>query len=266
MKSILFITFCFFCLTIQSQEITTKLHSEKALEADSFIGVDEFQNTYYIKENILYKKTSKQLFSYSNVGLGKLSNVNIQNPFKIILFYAEFNAAIILDNNLNELTQKIDFTKETQFNNVVFVTGASQNNLWLYADDNKLHLYDYQNYAELLQTQPTTFYDPDFIPKNIVSTFKKIWVLSVNTVLEFNEYGIYTKSFDLKEVEQIFSFQKGFIFFKQRKFFYQEPASIIPIRLDYEDHIESIYINSAYIFIFDGKSVYQYQIMRWKLL
>ena len=150
MKSILFITFCFFCLVIQSQEITTKLHSEKALEADSFIGVDEFENIYYVKENILYKKTSKKLFSYSNVGLGKLSSVNIQNPFKVILFYAEFNAAIILDNNLNELTQKIDFTKETQFNNVVFVSGASQNNIWLYADDNKLHLYDYQNYAGIL--------------------------------------------------------------------------------------------------------------------
>jgi len=262
MKSILFITFCFFSLAIQSQELITKLHTKKALEADSFIGVDEFQSMYFIKDNILYKKTSKQLFSYSNVGLGRLSSVNIQNPFKVILFYADFNAAIILDNNLNELTQKIDFTKETLFNNVAFVTGASQNNMWLYADDNKLHLYDYQNLAEVLQTQPTTFYDPDFLVKNIVSTYKNIWILSVNTVLEFNEYGIYTKSFDLKEVEQVFSFQKGFIFFKKRKFFYQELSSIIPIRLDYEDHIESIYINSSYIFIFDGKTIYQYQIIR----
>lgn len=262
MKSILFITFCFFSLALQSQELTTELHSKKALEADSFIGVDEFQSMYFIKENILYKKTSKQLFSYSNVGLGKLSSVNIQNPFKVILFYAEFNAAIIIDNNLNELTQKIDFTKETLFNNVAFVTGASQNNIWLYADDNKLHLYDYRNYTEVLQTQPTTFYDPDFLPKNITSTYKKIWILSVNSVLEFNEYGIYTKSFDLKEVEQIFSFQKGFVFFKKRKFFYQESSRIVPIRLDYEDTIESIYINSAYIFIFDGKTIYQYQIIR----
>jgi len=262
MKSILFITFCFFSLALQSQELTTELHTNKALEADSFIGVDEFESMYYIKENILYKKTSKQLFSYSNVGLGKLNSVNIQNPFKVILFYADFNAAIILDNNLNELTQKIDFTKETLFNNVAFVTGASQNNLWLYADDNKLHLYDYRNYAEVLQTQPTTFYDPNFLPKNITSTYKKIWILSVNSVLEFNEYGIYTKSFDLKEVEQIFSFQKGFIFFKKRKFFYQESSRIVPIRLDFEGRIESIYINSAYIFIFDGKTVYQYQIIR----
>ena len=57
------------------------------------------------------KKTPKKTFSYSNIELGKLSMVNIQNPFKIILFYADFNTAILLDNNLNELTQKLDFTK-----------------------------------------------------------------------------------------------------------------------------------------------------------
>ena len=129
MKRILLITFCFFCLAVRSQELTTEFQMKKPLEADTFIGVDEFQNMYYIQENILYKKTSKQLFSYSNVGLGRISSVNIQNPFKVILSYTDFNAAIILDNNLNELTQKIDFTKKTLFNNVTFVTGASLNNI-----------------------------------------------------------------------------------------------------------------------------------------
>ena len=262
MKRILLITFCFFCLAVRSQELTTEFQMKKPLEADTFVGVDEFQNMYYIQENILYKKTSKQLFSYSNVGLGRISSVNIQNPFKVILSYTDFNAAIILDNNLNELTQKIDFTKETLFNNVTFVTGASLNNIWLYADDNKLHLYDYQNYTELLQTQATTFYDPDFMPKMIISTYKNVWILSNNTVLEFNEFGIYTKAYKLKEVDQIFPFQKTFIYFKNGKFFHQAPSSIIPIQLDHEDTIESISINSSNIFIFDGESVYQYQIIR----
>ena len=226
------------------------------------MGIDEFQSMYYIQDNILFKKTSKQIYSYSNLDSGKLHSVNIQNPFKIILFYADFNAAIILDNNLNELTQKIDFTKETLFNNVAFVTGASQNNLWLYADDNKLHLYDYQGKTELLQTQPTTFYDSEFLPKKIVSNYKNVWVLSINNVLEFNEYGIYTKAYQLKKIEDIFPFQKGFIYFEQNKLFYQDASGSIPVCLDYEQDIESIYINSSNIFIFDRKTVYQYQIIR----
>ena len=262
MKRILFITFCLFYLSLSSQELRTQFISKEPLEADTFVGIDEFQSMYYIQDNILFKKTSKQIFSYSNVDSGKLSSVNIQNPFKLILFYADFNAAIILDNNLNELTEKIDFTKETLFNNVAFVTGASQNNLWLYADDNKLHLYDYQGNKELLQTQPTTFYDSDFLPKKVVGNYKTVWVLSKNNVLEFNEYGIYTKAYELQEIRDIFPFQKGFIYFKQDKLAYQDTSVIIPVEVDHEHGIESIYINSSNIFIFDGKSVYQYQIMR----
>ncbi len=262
MNRIFFIVFCFFCLPIQSQELTAEFYRKTALATDTFVGVDEFESMYYIQDNILYKKTSKQIFSFSNIDSGKLTSVNIQNPFKVILFYADFNAAIILDNNLNELTQKIDFTKETLFNNVSFVTGASQNNLWLYANDNKLHLYDYQGKTELLQTQAITFYDPNFLPISIISTYKNVWILSKTEILEFNEYGIYTKSYNHEEADQIFPFQKGFVYIKNGSLFYQNVSSIIPIKLDLDDNIESIYINSSYIFTFDGKSVYQYQIKR----
>lgn len=230
------------------------------LEAEKFIGVDEFKSMYYINGNILYKKTAKKIFSYSNISLGQLSAVNIQNPFKIILFYADFNAVMILDNNLNELTEKIDFTQETLFNNVNFVTGSSQNNIWLYADDNKLHLYDYRHLSVVLQTQPMTFYDSTFLPRTIVSTYKKVWVLSKNRVLEFNEYGIYTRSYTLKKINYIFPFQQGFIYTSDGSLFYQHQDEAIPVLMDYENEVESIYVNSSNIFIYDGTKVYQYQI------
>jgi len=148
--------------------------------------------------------------------------VNVQNPFKVILFYVDFNAAIILDNNLNELTQTMDFTKETKVDNVSFVTSASQNNLWLFAGDNKLHLYDYQMLKEIFQTQAITFYNRSFIPKNIVSTYKNIWILSENGVLEFNEYGIFIKGHNIKGADQIFPFQKGFIYSINGSYFYND--------------------------------------------
>lgn len=245
-----------------AQGITAELKAKHLLEAEIFVGVDEFENLYYINDNILYKKTAKELLSYSNIESGKLSMVNIQNPFKIILFYADFNAVIILDNKLNELTQKIDFTKETLVNNVMYVTAASQNNLWLYADDNKLHLYDYQLKKELLQTQPITFYKANFLPINIVSTYKNIWILAKNGTLEFNEYGIYTKAYNIEDVDQIFPFQKGFIYSINDSFFYNNLSEVIPIQLDHNTETTSSYINNSNIFIYDGNQVYEYQIKR----
>jgi len=262
MKKILLLFLCFHCSMMHAQGITTELKAQHSLDAEKFVGVDEFDNMYYINDNILYKKTTEELFSYSNIESGKLSMVNIQNPFKIILFYADFNAAIILDNKLNELTQKIDFTKETLLNNVLFVSTASQNNLWLFANDNKLHLYDYQLKKELMQTQPITFYESSFLPENVVSTYKNIWILAKDGVLEFNEYGIYVQAYNIKDADQIFPYQKGFIYKLNGSFFYNDLAKVIPIPLDHKTEANSTYINNSNIFIYDGSQVYEYQIKR----
>jgi len=262
MKRIFFLLLFLHFITINAQDLSFEFAIAHDLEAETFVGVDDFKNIYYINDNILYKKTPKKTFSYSNIELGKLSMVNIQNPFKIILFYADFNTAILLDNNLNELTQKIDFTKETLVNNVSFVTAASQNNLWLYADDNKLHLYNYQLMKELLQTQAITFSNKSFIPENIVSTYKYIWILSKNGILEFNEYGVFIRGHNIKDAEEIFPFQKGFIYSKDGAFFYNDLTQFIPIALDFKSEVKSTYINSANIFIYDGSQLHEYQIKR----
>jgi len=248
------------CLTITSQEITAPLYLKIPLEAETFVGIDEFQNRYYINNNILYKQTKSKLFSYSNISLGKITTVNIQNPFKLIIFYQDFNAVMIVDNNLNELTEKIDFTKETLFNNVQYVTGSSQNNIWLFADDNKLHLYDYRNLSEQTQTQALTFYEEDYIPKTIISTYKNVWILSNAGVMQFNEYGNFIDSFEKPDIVSIYPFKKKFIFFESESFFYQKEKEIIPINLSHEHVIKDISVNNSYISIYDGEFVYQYEL------
>jgi hypothetical protein len=260
MQKIAFILLWLSCFPIIAQEINASLFLKTPLDAEIFIGVDDFQNLYYINNNILYKQNKHNIFSYINVSLGKIAMVYIQNSFKLIVFYADFNAVMILDNNLNELSEKIDFTKETLFNNVLFVTGSSQNNLWLYADDNKLHLYDYKNLAEKHQTQPITFYEENFNPKTIISTYKKVWVLSDTGVLQFNEYGTYIDSFEKSAIDFIFPFQKGYIFYQTDSFYYQKGKETIPVVLKHEQLVKAISITSSTINIYDGNFVYQYEL------
>ena len=262
MKKAFFLTLFLIHLSLASQEISTHLITKKELFADKFIGVDDFQNLYFTKDNILYKKSSTKEFSYSNVNLGELTSVKIQNPFKIILFYADFNSTVILDNNLNELTERIDFTKETLFNNVNYVTGASQNNLWLFPDDNKLHLYDYQTNTEVLQTQALTFYDENFVPLNMVSSYKKVWIQGEKGVFEFNEYGVFLKNYPLEEIDFIFPFQKGFIYSIENSLYYHDLIKTTAIQLKHKLSDQAIYINNSNIFIFESNMVYEYQIIR----
>lgn len=262
MKIITCLLFSFLFGTSFAQELSAEFIERFEISAERYVGVDDFDNLYYVNGNILYKKTPSKLFSYSNVALGTLEKVDMSNPFKVILFYPDFNAVILLDNNLNELTERIDFTDETKFNNVRFVTGSSQNNLWLFADDNRLHLYDYLRHRDMLETQPLTFYEPEFQAKKLVSVYKKVWILSNQAVFEFNEYGTFINKFILPQVEDIFPFQKGFLYISGGSFYYQLPENSMPIDLQIEHPISSVSVNSTNIYIFDGRRVNQYQIIR----
>mgnify|MGYP007095176546 CR=1 FL=1 len=64
---------------------------------------------------------------------------------------------------------------------------------------------------ELLQTQAITFSNKSFIPENIVSTYKYIWILSKNGILEFNEYGVFIRGHNIKDAEEIFPFLRSML-------------------------------------------------------
>ena len=247
-------------VTEQSGPIHTKLLSETELEADRFVGADELGNLFYMKGQAFYRKSGERVFSFSNVDLGEISQVDTGNPFKILLFYRDFNSVILLDNNLNELSQRLDFTGETQFNNVLFVANSSQNNIWLYADDNKLHLYNYQELEEQLQTQAMTFYQKDFEARGLASTFKNVWIRSETEILKFNEYGNYVETYPLDGARRIFPFQKGLLCYVRGGFEYRTPGETRTVDLDHKGLIEEMSVSGSSLFIYDGSKVWQYEL------
>lgn len=240
--------------------ISTKLVSETVLEAEEFIGADELGNLFYMENQVFYRKSGQRIFSFSNVDLGAITAVDVGNPFKILLLYRDFNSVIILDNNLNELSQRLDFTEETQFNNVLFVGNSSQNNIWLYADDNKLHLYNYETLSEELQTQATTFYEDDFTAQGLASTFKRVWIQSENEALEFNEYGNYVRTYPTAGAEQIFPFQKGILVLKEGTFEYCFEEERRGVELNFKGTMKNVSVSGSSLFIYDGKKVSQFQL------
>lgn len=137
-----------------------------AIDADTFIGFDGFNNCFYTKDNVLFKKVDSLSLQYQNLSLGKISKVDILNPLKIIVFYAEFNSVVILDNQLNEV-QKISFSKlETPvLASAIGVSG--QNKLWVYDTLNQyIGLFDlttnqYQKIGIPI-TDGIGFYQTDF--------------------------------------------------------------------------------------------------------
>lgn len=261
MKTYLVYLFLVYNLLSYSQGIQSKFISKITLEADQFIGFDDLDNLYYIKNNTFFKKSKTETLSYANVALGKIASVDIHNPFKIILFYKDFNAVLFLDNKLNELSNKIDFTTEVLFNNVLFVSHSSENNLWLFADDLKLHLYDFQNRSEKIQTQPISFHAPNFVPVDMKSTYKNVYLLGDQGIIQFNEYGNFIHFFEIENCNYFAPFKEGVLYFKEGIFYYHDKNEAKPIELEYQPILKEVYSNSSSINIYDGKFLYIFQLL-----
>lgn len=168
MKNLISLLFlmCFQLLMSQSIKITAIKTNEINFEADNFIGRDGFGSLFYIKNNVLFKKTEGPILQYQNVSLGQLTTVDIINPLKIILFYQQFNSVVVVDNQMNEI-QRIDFSNASTPIMASAVGMSGQNKIWLYNSLNQqIGLFDltnnqYQNLGIPIPQEPI-HYQSDF--------------------------------------------------------------------------------------------------------
>jgi hypothetical protein len=124
------------------------------VNADSFIGFDGLENYYFIDNNVFIKHNNSNKWEYKNVALGKITKVDLINPLKILLYYENFNTAIILDNQLNEI-QKINFSDVNSSIVVSKIGMAAQNQFWIYNTINQqIGLFDYSNNTYKILGQP----------------------------------------------------------------------------------------------------------------
>ncbi len=127
----------------QSQKLKLSLENEKKCLADVYCGFDNFRSFYFIKNNVFVKQSENQTWEYKNVPLGKITSVDLINPLQIVLFYEQFNTAVMLDNQLNEI-RRINFSDINSTIVVSRISLSGQNQFWIYnAINQKLNLFDY---------------------------------------------------------------------------------------------------------------------------
>lgn len=160
------------------------LDTAVSLKADTFIGIDSYNNFYYVKDRTLYKKSQDKTIQFSDLRLGTISTVDLLNPLRITVFYAETNTAVILDNTLNEIT-RVNFSAIENFRNVSQARTASDRRLWIFNTDlQRLELFDYQN-----NRVDSNFTPQADIALELASDFNTCWVLSEDNLYHYNQYG-----------------------------------------------------------------------------
>ncbi len=265
MRVLVLLVICFQCFFVQAQELKTTYVKNIPLKADRFIGVDPFENYYYTIGSTLYKKTRNKTYSYNNIQLGDITTVDLSNPLKIVLFYRDFNVMILLDNRLNELSDRIDFSLESYAKNVAFISVSSNNNVWLYSlDDNILSLWNYESKKTIVDTQPLSLYETDFEATKQVSTYKYCWLISQKNMLLFNEYGSFITSIQSNVMRHIQPYRDGYLYVEGAKFYYSNiDTNAKEVLIDSPTHkINSFVTIKNNLYFFDANVLYKYTVLK----
>lgn len=253
MKLILF----FFIISVnllqaQKQEGTIL----NTLKADKFVGVDVFGRYYFIKDQVFYKKTQNDLKQYINLNLGDLSHVDISNPLRISLFYQDFNTVVILDNQLNPITQ-INFNNLSPLRILNAAYTAQNNSLWLV--NTEQGILDFFNYPQ----QKTLHQSPPILSNQALYTanLTHFFEAQEDKIRVLNVYGNITQEFYFKGTEQLMATANYLYTYAKGNFYRFNLKTKEVLELDlYENDVKDFYVSKENLYIYKQNKLIYYQI------
>jgi hypothetical protein len=242
----------------QSQKVNPVLISKFKIDADEFIGYDSFGYSYQIKNNIFSKIKGNEIFEYKNVSLGNITKVDIQNPLKIVLFYEDFNSVVLLDNQLNKMTE-INFSQNTIPIVVNAIGMSTQNQLWIFNTLNQqIGLFDYlkneYKTVSIPLTESIKYYQTDF------NTF--FWIDKKNNWFSCDIFGKISSLGTVPDFDkiEIISPQK-YIFSKANTLYLRENTNTISEIEILEKTFDKYYYKDQILSIFTAKEILNYKIV-----
>ncbi|WP_139956073.1 hypothetical protein [Flavicella sediminum] len=229
-------------ITFGNAQIETSLQSTKSLNADRFVGIDQFNNTYSIKNNSFFKNEEK---TYTNFSLGTITSADISNPYKIVLFYADFNTVILLDNQLNE-TDKITFDY-----NVLFARKSGANNLWIFNRDEALvEVYNYKSNTIENKTSPLLNIHFSAMRSNL----NEVFMQSDSLINTYDYLGNQVASTPIKTMDDFEIDNKRIIYLKNKQLYLHDKSRIEKIKISISNMVNFQFTNND-LYIFDGQKV-----------
>lgn len=259
MKYTLYLFF-FLSMSIDAQEfVEASLIEKTALDADAFVSTNNFDTTFYILENVLFKHSTETKgidIGYSNFQLGNITSVNTFNPLKINVFYKDFNTVLILDNRLAEMF-KIDFNTFSDYKNVSYVATGSDNTLWIFNENTQqLELFDYKTKTTRAQTLPFKSAVLD-----LKSNYNYCWILTEKALYVYDYFGNLLKKMKNQGYTSIEIDNENIIFKKDNALFYlkKDSGTIVPIRLP-NLLINQFYVTNETLYIYNDEILHTYQL------
>ncbi len=223
------------------------------------VEVDAFHNIYVLDEKNKIRKYNASLqesYFYADNTLGKIQNIDITDPLKILAYKKDYGTIIQLDNTLNEIN-RIELPSYG-FNQVPAVGGSSDDQFWIYdAQDYKLKKMDFSGRVIIESINMAEYNLLNLEPSLIYEKKGKLIVQDPELgILLFDNLAEYIQTFPIYSSEEVQFDGDKILYYADSKLRYYDTA------LYAEGSIDISYINSDSPLLVKADKSYTYYIYK----
>ena len=194
--SILFLV----CKSIICQEINeTKFN---IFSKSEITEIDQYGFVYHInKDNLIkYSPLGEVIYNYSNKLLGNITQLDISNPLRPLLFYKDQGIILALDNTLSLQKSEISLNELELYQTNCISNSNFDNGIWLYdLDVNEIIKINYLSEITFKSGNLSVILpNMQFPVLKLQEKNKKLYGVTSNQIIVLDQYGSLLNTINLK--------------------------------------------------------------------
>ena len=198
--SIVFLIGLFSCATKKPVAQTAQPDQDYLIEGQfKILETDHFGNIYLVDNNngiSVYDRSLKRLFQYSVRSLGNITDIDVRNPQKTLVYYGDYLKIIFLDNTLSKI-KELDL-EQLGFWDIQAVALSRDNFIWMFDPVNG-RLQKISDAGEVILSSNESFIDQMDLTtiQRIAVVEDKVLVGQEGKLLIFDEFGNFLRTMEV---------------------------------------------------------------------
>lgn len=190
-----------------------------------FIKVDHLGNVYVVDDSelLMFDKDGMKLANFSNSMLGEISDVDVSDPLRILVFYKEFNQLLFLDRNLAEIGEEIDLYDYSD-NESELACSSSNSGFWTYnsIDNQAIHFSEYGKRRQ--ESILLNSFFEDAIPSKMIENSRNLYLLYPNNgILALDQNGRFLKKISFTKISDVQFVSNSIVYTNQDGLYSHQP-------------------------------------------
>ena len=236
--------------------------------AADFFTIDQLGNIFIVNGSEITKlniENNKEQH-YSNSLNGKIDLVDSSDPFRILLFYRDFNRIVFLDKNLTEITSAV-LLDDLNYYNIASVCQSVNGGFWIFDQSlDELAYFDKSLNLVRKSSQLSEMLNQNIDVKQVFMLEKNDYIylgIKGEGILLFDSYGTYIKTFPIADIDA-FQVNNGMIsYLKNGSLYlyntndYTEDQFSLPLQ-----NCKRVLIENKKMFIQTGCKIFVYKLSK----